>query len=196
MDATVLASAASGGIFGMIGAGVGAVSRHFEGRREAREQDKNRAHELELHKLNAEIGQTRQDAELEASLKERQVEVEEKRLELEGERSAASSRSLIASIKSDAAEVASGGIPGWARAVRTIFRPVITLTMLFMLVMVWRDLVQLAREGEAVIGALLSPESSAMLAEYIVSSIAFMAMTAVTWWFGERAFMPPKWKHR
>ena len=196
MDATVLASAASGGLFGMIGAGVGAVSRHLDGKREAREKDKDRAHELELHKLNAEIGAAAADRELEASLKEREAGLEERRLELEGQVSAGRNRSLVASIKADAAEAAAGAVPGWARAVRTIFRPVITMTMLVLLYMVWRGLVRMSREGPNVIGALLTPESAAMLAEYIVSSVAFGASTAVTWWFGDRAFTPANQKHR
>lgn len=189
MDAAILANAASGGLVGLAGAGVSAVTKYFEGKREAKQRVAEREHELKLLELQARHESKRRDDELEASLAEREAE-------LEAERATADTRLLGASIKADAAETASGGVPGWARAVRTVTRPALTAGLIVCTMLLWGDLVELASTGTGALARLLPAERAADLAEYIATSLAFSASTAITWWFADRALTPPRFKHR
>ena len=177
MDLGSIANAASGGILGLVGAGVGAVDRHLRARAEAKRRELDRRHELKL-------------LELQSKLK-----VEETEAELEAERQRGSLAGLQAGLEADAAEFSSDALPRWVRSARALWKPVLTVVLLLVTYMLWRDLVRLAGEGEGVMASLMTPEQAAETAMYIVRSAAFTASTAAMWWFADRA-LKPRWNRR
>jgi len=158
------ASAASGGLFGLLGTIAGRVIGVFE-RREARadavlayRHDEARwRHEIELQQLQ---------------MRARAEETEDERALIQ---MAGSYEGLTASLRADAVIRA----PAWVDAVRGMVRPVLT-PLLWVAVMVI-----FFRTASAEARWIAEAERSELLG-YIANSIVFAATAATLWWFGDR----------
>ena len=178
MDIGMVANAASGGVLGLIGAGVGVVGKHFQAKVEARRLEGERAHELKLLEMQSKL------------------HIEESEVEMEAEAQRGSWAGLQAGIEADAAEMSAAGLPSWVRGVRALWRPALTLMLLAATLMLWGDLLEMARGGDGALAALLSPAEAAGICRYIVYSVVFTASTSAMWWFADRALCPPHLKGR
>jgi hypothetical protein len=99
-------------------------------------------------------------------------------------------------------EVALNGQPNykWVVAAKTLFRPVLTLT-LWGLVIVQLNMIL---DGTLTEYALIASDTQAIfstteiveLVRYVLYSTVFAASTATMWWFGERAMAMPEQKNR
>jgi len=97
-----------------------------------------------------------------------------------------SSNGLLATIKADSNIAASG----WAANLKAIYRPFLTTVLLCISTVIFLKLLSaLGGESNALSGAFDKKELVEML-RYTVYTIIFSTATAITWWFGERAFTP------
>jgi hypothetical protein len=165
------ASAASGGLFGVLGAAFGAWMKHKERQQKAIEQKAEREHELKLIELR--MQSTSQEGAwngLTTSI-HAQAELDKHQTNLP----------LVVAIKS-------------------LFRPFLTLSLwvavgwLMHLVLMGslQTYLTLASENQTI----FSSAEIVNLVKYVVYSTVFSATTATTWWFGERALSLPDVKNR
>ena len=172
------ATIASGGLLGIAGSVIGGALKWLNKREERKQRKEDQTHELNL-------------IEKQMQVKAAETEAEAKLKAVEG-----SWKGLSQSMRHDTSV---GDIPWqWLRSVvntiRSLFRPALTIGLFFMVLKFWNDL----SGGGAVLGinALLTDIERVELMKYIVYSVVFMATTAGTWWFGDRAFAPPGMKNR
>lgn len=114
--AGLAASAAGGGVFGIVGTALGRLAGYFEQRQTFKQETARWAHEVELFGLQQAAARQKSEAELSLA-------------ETEG-----SWRGLSASIQ---AEAAIGTSYRWVDAVRGITRPVLTLLLWLISVGIW-----------------------------------------------------------
>lgn len=139
--------AAAGGLFGIFGTAVGRIAGYFE-RRQVHTQERARwGHEYKLHELNMQA--RHQESELELALAAQQ----------------GSWAGLEASLK---AEASLGKASQWVINILRLVRPLITLSLWCITVMIF-----------------LKTEDNA-----IIEAAVFAATAATLWWFGDRAPKP------
>ena len=158
MDIGTVVDAASGGILGLVGAGVGVAARHIQSKAEHRRRLTEQQHELAL--LD----------------RQRAAAAEETEQELALAAAAGSWEGLRASLVHDTASGSAANLPVWVQSARALMRPALTLVLLGAVIVVWRSLGDVLPPAEAA-------ESGAHLARAVVSA----ATTAVVWWFGDRS---------
>jgi len=161
------ASVASGGVFGLIGAGIGVAGKYFTKKQEMKERALERTHELFLMKEQRETRAAETENELAIT-------------SLEGSYSG-----LKESIKADA--LASKGASQWVVDMKAMFRPVLTVIMVLLSAVVFLTMTK---------AGWISSEESIDLTKYMIYSIFFTSSTCVIWWFGDRALSPPEFKHK
>ncbi len=178
-------AAAGGGIFGLISAGLGAWAKHKQLQAERLYQEKKWDYELRL--IDAQSERDRQRAEDDLKLAS----------------SEGAWRGLGSSIAHDRATAVSRYHWPWlgdaVNAVRSLFRPVLTTGLFVLVYLIFRDLRGAIMSGDPDADnwlAVMTETEVRDLIKYIVYSVVFTAMTAGTWWFGDRAFTPPGMKHR
>mgnify|MGYP001239594571 CR=1 FL=1 len=140
------ASAAGGGVFGLIGTGLGRIAGYFEKRQENK-------HELQRWKFEAE----RDERQLRAAREAAEAELE--KVDLEG-----SFAGLTASIE---AEQAIASSYKWVDAVRALTRPLLTILLCFIALIIYLQADDLNRSA-------------------VTETMTFLATAAVLWWFGDR----------
>ncbi|MEM7047899.1 MAG: hypothetical protein AAF442_09695 [Pseudomonadota bacterium] len=173
--ATGLATVASGGLFGLLGAVVGAGAKYLERKQKAAGDREERSHELALLQLETERG----DRDAENELRIHQADAD------------AAMRT-----GSYAMPVTVSGVPGWVNAVRSLFRPFLTLALNATAAVILVLLITSLGDDSAPIILWLSSEGPATeLITYMVHSLLFAANTATVWWFGDRALTPPGQKN-
>jgi hypothetical protein len=175
----LLTGAASGGIFGFLGAAVGGVTKYFATKAEREFEQLKWAHEDKLHAQNLEKLKLEHDNEVQIVAQQGSWDGLEKSLEHD--------------------MVASANAYPIANTIKTLFRPFLTgmlTVMQFVIVwIIWQGFVN--QEANSVINLLNAPASPATdLLRYTVYSVVFAAQTSIVWWFGERAFAPPGMKNR
>lgn len=140
------ASAAGGGVFGLIGTVIGRIAGLFERRQENAQEQVRWKHE--------------------AALKELQMKA--RASELAGQESLAQTagawQGLAASVAADAAI---GDSYRWVNAVRALTRPLLTLLLWRITLLVWSGAAAEQKAG-------------------IVETATFAATAATLWWFGDR----------
>ena len=171
------ASVASGGLFGLLGAGIKVVANYFQ---EKQRQDWQRevwANERELQKL----------------------QIEARKAETEMEIALASSQGAWSGLDSSIAadKYLTGKTHTWVNDVKSLFRPFLT-TLLVAVVgwMFWLVLGSLAGTRNTVLTDAFTVAELQAIVRYMVYTMTFSAATAIVWWFGERAFAPPGMKNR
>lgn len=161
------AGAGAGGLFGFFGALAGQVSKYL--------QEKQRQ-EWERAKWD------REERMLHLQMQARAAETEQEILIANSE---GSWRGLEVS-HSSAVDLPS--YP-WVAAVKSLFRPFLTLALWLLAGWVFYLITSTASE-------LFTEVELKDLVRYMVYSIFFSAMTAGVWWFGDRALTPPQLKNR
>jgi hypothetical protein len=163
------ASVAGGGIFGLFGAVVGQVSKHFQEKAARAWEEKKWAHEEKLFDQQIALGKSETENEIAIAS------------------AVGSWNGLSESIKADAATVAQSP---WASNVKALFRPFLTTALILCSMYITHSLM-----FGALAEVLTVAETTALL-RYAVYSIIFSTAAAITWWFGDRALTPPHLKHR
>ena len=144
-----VASAASGGIFGLVGHVATKLAGYFESEQQFKQKLAEWAHENELLKL-----------QMQAKAAETENE-----MDLAGATGAWSG--LGESLK---AETAIGTTYPWVNAVRALVRPALTLGLALFLC-----------------SAFFALPADDETRAYVANSLVFAAVTAIVWWFGDRA---------
>jgi len=163
------ATAASGGLFGVLGAAFGGWMKLKERKNIAVEKIAERAHELKLIEMNMQVRS--QEGSWDALRVTHQSEVA-----VNGQENYK-----------------------WVIAMKSLFRPFLTLVLWVLVALQlsiiltgnMQEYLKLAGDG-----TILSREELLSLIRYIVYSTVFSATTATTWWFGERALSLPEMKNR
>lgn len=163
------ATAASGGLFGVLGAAFGGWMKLKERKQKAEEDIAKRAHDLQMVQL-----------------------------QMSSQSQAGSWASLNTSLESEAALNRQENYK-WVIGVKALFRPFLTIILwVFVFVQlhliltgVMQDYLKLASNG-----TILNLEEVLAIVRYIIYSTVFSATTATTWWFGERAISSPEMKNR
>lgn len=169
------ASAAGGGIFGLIGSGLTAFFKHkkevADHKLRMEEKREDRAHIYKMHELNA----------------------QDKREADEHELAVVSQAGSYAGLKASYDAVAKQDVHRIINDIRSLFRMALTAGLVVIVVYIFDTLTTVSGEAWK---AVLSEEGRRELVVYIVYSTVFTAFTCVMWWFGDRALAPPKAKHR
>ncbi len=162
------ATAASGGIFGLLGSLIGGAFKFFQAKQ---------AHKEKLEWADKEMAMARLDMERDTLAADNEARL----IAAQG-----SWLGLRASYAQDY-----GATYKWANAVKTLYRPLLTSGLLFLVWKIWDDI----QTGQALIEYFTEAELKDVI-KYIVMSVVFTASTAAVWWFGDRAFAPPGFKNR
>jgi hypothetical protein len=161
------ASAASGGVFGLLGAIGGQVSKYFqEKQRQAWEEKK----------------WDREERMIELQMKSRREETEQ-------ELAIVQQQGSWSGLKASYSAVTDQPSYKWVAAAKSLFRLFLT-TLLWLMAGITFYLVVTA--GKAYFNGAELKE----LVRYMVYTIFFSASTAGMWWFGDRALTPPQFKNR
>lgn len=168
-------STAGGGVFGFIGSAVGSVVKYFQVRQQQKFEEKKWKHELKL--IEIEQSRAREEDSHELAVISQQ----------------GTWSGLGTSIQS---EIAIGETYKWVNAVRALFRPMLTLGLIFVLYYMYNNLSITLRMANPAFDNIFSGQKAGELMTYIVNSTVFSASTSVVWWFGDRAFSPPGGKNR
>ena len=174
----LLGSAASGGIFGLVGSLGGALVKMFQTSRDRKFQEKKWAYESDMldkqHKQATERG--REETENEMKIIGQQGSWE----------------GLGESIAHD---LSISNTSQWVDNVRGLFRPFLTCCLIGVDVYLWHSLTSgIFGEKSSTVLAVLGKAKAVEMLVYMVYSHVFACSTAIVWWFGDRAFAPPGMK--
>lgn len=173
----ITASAAGGGIFGLLGSAVGGIFKYFQTRQQQKFEKEKWIHELAL--LDREQKREREEDEHELAVISQQ----------------GAWAGLSASISADSS---GGETYKWVNAVKALYRPVLTTGLVVIAYLIFKDFMTLleAATETSVLAKVFTFEQARAIIVYDVNSLVFAASTAVVWWFGDRAFAPPGMKNR
>jgi len=87
-------------------------------------------------------------------------------------------------------EPESSNVHMWVNDIRSLFRPMFTIMLWVLSAYIFYLLLN------GVLDSKFKAEGGIELVKYIVHSVIFTAATAGTWWFADRALMPPGAKSR
>jgi len=163
------ASVASGGIFGLLGAVVGQVSRYFQTKAER-----------EFKKLEWE----QENKLLELQMQAKQLETEQ---ELAIVSQTGAWDGLEAAVRADARVTP---VSNWAVNAKALFRPFLTISLWLIAGFVFYAIIT----GE--LHKWMTGHEVKDLIQYMVYTVFFSASTATVFWFGDRALTPPNMKNR
>lgn len=170
-----VAGGATGGIFGLLGAILGAGAKYLQERQRQQWQRAVWAQEAELQRLQMQA----------------KADENEQRIAL-----AATEGSWAGLTASLEAEPPASAVHRWVNDARSLFRPLLTLALFVLTYAIWRDLLDAVAGEGAVLAAILDDAAIKSILGYIVTSVIFAATTAGVWWFGDRAMAPPSGKAR
>lgn len=154
------ASVASGGLFGLLGSVIGVGAKWLQ-RREARIQARE----------------------------EHQMRIETMKVQMEITAQQGSWNGLTASQQAETA-INSQPTYKWVVAAKSLFRPVLTLTL-------WAIAAYLfIRIVDGSLKEWFDAKEVQDLVRYMIYTTFFAASTATVWWFGDRALNPPELKNR
>lgn len=168
------ATVASGGLFGIVGSLVGAYVQYKNTQAEREFEQLKWAHEDKLLEMQM------------------QQKVQESEQELAIEAQKGSWSGLSESYVSERA--GSENTYPWVNAVRGLYRPFLTTLLICADMYIWHTLVSGLSGGKSSLVELLGFQDSIELVSYMVYAHVFACTTAITWWFGDRAFKPAKYK--
>ena len=170
------ASAASGGLLGLLGSLTGGIVKHFRSKQEMKARAQDYEHELKL--LEMQHAQASREDLHEVDLMETQ----------------GSYTGLQASIE---AEAQITGVSKWVNNIRSLTRPTLTFSLVALVSWMFITFMNAIQTGQGnALTELLGQGAVVEILTYIVYSCVFSATTAVVWWFGDRAMAPPGMKDR
>lgn len=168
-------SGAGGALFGGMGALGGAVVKYFQRRQEMSFQREKWDYEKDLFKL----------------------ELENKRQEEEQELMVVSQKGswdgLKASVQSESHV---GEVHKIVNDIKALYRPLLTTGLVIVTYFIFRDMLNILRHQEAYLENVFSADTVRDILMYIIYSVVFSTCTAITWWYGDRAFSPPGMKNK
>lgn len=172
----LIGSAASGGIFGLLGNG---IKSWFDQKAEQAKMN----HEIKMREMD------QQEITLEHSLKMKEIEEQVKgdiakatqsRMATEANAAAEVDKAAIglrqASYEMDKATY--GG--GFVDIIRGMMRPVLTLYFAVLMSLIAWELMKIND------GQFVNPTEAQAMFKDVINAIIFLATTSVTWWFGSR----------
>jgi hypothetical protein len=165
------ASVGSGGLFGILGSGIGQISKYFQKKQERVFQREKWNHEKDLLQINMRAKQ--QETEQELAIVSQQ----------------GSWQGLDTSIEADAMLKP---ISDWAIDAKALFRSFITIMMWIIAFIVFYMIVT----GVEELTKWFTQVELKELIKYMVYTIFFTASTATLWWFADRSLTPPEFKNR
>lgn len=170
------ASAASGGIFGLVGSVFGSVFKYFKAKQDMQFEQLRWAHEDKLLEM----------------------QMQAKIIESEHELAVVAQSGSWSALKESMAKLtAAGESYKWVNAIKDLFRPFITTMLAILAYVIFYDLMQMFEASErSALGMVFTPEQAVELITYIVYSMIFASTTSLVWWFADRAFAPPGMKNR
>ncbi|WP_022850664.1 hypothetical protein [Limisalsivibrio acetivorans] len=166
-------NAIAGGIFGVIGAVFTGFLEYL-----------TRKQKLEEKRLDHEHRMQMQDKEIEMYKLTREAADDEHEHELEIAASAASAAGMTLAYKD---QMTAGKSYRWVEAVKTLFRPAVTLLLIAGTFYTLYSIVTCRAWVNVLSGSTVSA-----IAVTIVESNVFLAATAVGWWFGDRGMKHTK----
>ena len=164
-----VAGVASGGLLSVFGALFKGVGNYFAEKQRQAFRKQEWDHELKL--LDKEMERNDRDAENEVKI-----------ADTEG-----SWRGLEASYNT---VIASSQVHKIVNDIRALYRPVLTSGLLWLVWLIFKDMLDVLKSNEAALSAAFTPEQAGESVRFIVQSVVFTACTAATWWFGDRALSP------
>lgn len=162
------ASAATGGVFGLIGSLLGVGAKYVQKRQELKFEKAKWDHELALIDKQAELRQ----------------------LESESELAVVNAKGSWAGLEASYQMQVKGEVSQWANNIRALFRPFLTV---FLWILAGVALYWLL-SANAVL--YVTPEYITEIVRYAIHTVFFTASAAGLWWFGDRAMTPPGAKNR
>lgn len=84
----------------------------------------------------------------------------------------------------------------WVNAVRSLFRPVLTLVLLGLTCVLYFSMLSAIKHIGHGLNGIFTLSQLQEAVRYILMSLTFTAATAATWWFCERSLLPPGLKNR
>lgn len=169
------ASAATGGVFGLLGSVFGSVFKYFKAKQDMAFEQLRWAHEDKL---------------LELQMQQRQIETEHELAVV------AQSGSWSALKESMQKMTAAGESYKWVNAIKDLFRPFITTLLALIAFLIFKDVMAVFTTENSSLGLVFSPAEAKELLKYIIYSMIFASTTSLVWWFADRAFAPPGMKNR
>ena len=164
------ATAASGGLFGVLGAAFGAFMKLKERKQKAIEQQEQREHDIKMMELQMEA--VSQGASWDTMETSHQSEIA-----LNGQENYK-----------------------WVIAIKSLFRPFLTVFLWLAVAVQMSLVLSGTLTEYLSVGltsqTLFTAQELVSLVKYVVYSTVFSATTATTWWFGERALSLPEMKNR
>lgn len=172
-----IASVFSGGLTGLIGVAVQKIAEHKTEKLRAEVARDQRAHELELRRVDAAIMQ--QEWTQRTKLAE---------IESAGKEALADSQAFTASFELEPERYGDRVRPTPAQAwllvildfIRGSIRPGITLYLCALVTLIYL-------QTRALIGGGIAPEQAAGIAKEIISTVLYLSTTTICWWFGIRS---------
>ena len=171
-----LASAASGGLFGLLGSLIGVGAKWLQERQRQAWERAKWDHE---------------DTMLRLQMEARAAETEQELVIVSQQGSWAS---MEASHQADVA--VSANVHAWVNDVRSLFRPALTIGLVVLCYVVFHDLMNALANRDSLLGAILAEAEVKDLVRYMVYSVFFAGSTSVVWWYGDRAMTPPAGRAR
>jgi hypothetical protein len=164
------ANVASGGLFGLLGSLIGVGAKWLQAKQAAKAKAEEWKHEITLRQLAMEANDRETENELAIA------------------RSEGSWKGLSDSYHT---VIPSTAVPSWTNAIRSLFRPFLTISLWVLVVIELRWML----DGTLEIWIENSGQFGVTI-KYVIDSTVFSAATATTWWFGDRAMTPPGQKAR
>lgn len=168
-------TSAGGAVFGALGALGGAVVKYYQRKQEMSFQREKWDYERDMTKLK-----------LESKRKEEEHEL--KVISQEG-----SQKGLDASIRSLSYI---GEVHKIVNDIRALYRPLLTTGLVVVTYLIFKDMLSVYHQQEARLEGVFEPETVKDILKYIIYSIVFSTCTAITWWYGDRTFMPTEMKNK
>lgn len=168
-------SSAGGAVFGTLGALGGAVVKYFQRKQEMSFQREKWDYEKDLFKLELEDKRNEEDHELKI--------VSQK----------GSWQGLNSSIQASSSV---GEVHKLVNDIRALYRPFLTTGLVVVTYFIFKDMLSLFNQQESYLEGVFEPEAVKEILTYIIYSVVFSTCTAVTWWYGDRAFAPPGMKNK
>lgn len=171
-----IASAAGGGIFGIIGSVVTGIFRMKEKAADRQFEKDKWAQENRLFELEMERDHQRGEQEIAIAAQKGSW--------------GALGESMLAEAELNKR------LGGVTANIKALFRPILTVLLWGLSAFVVWSLIQALTEadGDSVLRAIMSEQEIAELLKYSIYTTLFSAATAATWWFADRALLPPSAK--
>lgn len=171
-----LATAASGGIFGMIGVGV----KHWF---DHKAEEAKRQFELAMRKLDREEMQLEHDLQMQTIEKQTERDIaiaNQNRLTTETEVAGKIELSELAMRRESYAHDKATYGGGWVDKVRGLMRPGLTVFFAINMAIITYMLIQANN------ALFTDPDYAQDMLRQVINAIIFLTNTSVTWWFGSR----------